>query len=299
MKTYLPILKFKKGDLEALKKVSKPDNIIPLFDIEDDFNHKNLELLPNKFFYDADEIDTLNEFSEIISNYSNYNALPVRREYKHVKENCCYRINVDYDLKKLSDTISLDNKDVSGVSLLIDFIDVSSLQESKIDYAIDILDGVLNMQWENVFVSGTAIPKSMSLIDIGESLVDRIEWTVLYKKFKKHFTQINYSDYGIHHPEALRGFDPKIMSSSAKIRYTLEEKILILKGRSIKTHGSHQYHDLAKKIVDSGEYMGEKFSFGDKFIKDCSDRKRTGNPMNWITADLSHHFEVVTKQLSL
>ena len=297
---YLPILKFKKGDLKALE-YSKEARIIPLFEIQDDINENHFNLLPEEFFYDADDSETLTEFEDLLrKKFKNKNGISVARNYEDIKDISLFRIEIkNVDINKLITTFSQCDKDFSKSSLLIDFADVRGIPIAFIDFIISSLNKICEKKWKNIFVSGTSTPKSMSDVEKGMSLIPRNEWTCLYKRFKEKFENINYSDYGIHHPEALIGFDPITMSVSAKIRYTLEDEFLIHKGKSIKTYGSEQYHELARKIVDSGYYMGENFSFGDGYIKKCSEEKVTGNLTSWIIADLSHHFAVVAKQLSL
>jgi hypothetical protein len=58
-----------------------------------------------------------------------------------------------------------------------------------------------------------------------------------------------------------------------------------------------QMWDLAAKVVQSQHYLGPEFSWGDKRILDCSDKKTKGHHSQWISNDTSHHLAYVLAEV--
>ena len=81
----------------------------------------------------------------------------------------------------------------------------------------------------------------------------------------------DYSDYGVVHPD-LQDINPRVMRASAKIRYTLDDNWLILKGAGLQSHPRkyNQYHDLSSQLASDHRYLGANFSWGDSYIYDCA-----------------------------
>ena len=133
--------------------------------------------------------------------------------------------------------------------------------------------------------------------------IPRIEWEIWislknYHDLKQLKRLPVFGDYAIANPEMVN-IDPRAMDPSASIRYTIDDGWIIVKGRRVKKHGYNQYHDLSESIILSNDYSGENFSWGDKFIKECSNPPaKTGNLTTWRQVGTSHHITYVVEQLS-
>ncbi|MFW2125400.1 hypothetical protein ACG94O_21135, partial [Acinetobacter ursingii] len=83
-------------------------------------------------------------------------------------------------------------------------------------------------------------------------------------------------DYGVKPAESAEGPAGIGGNANAKIRYTIDKAFYIVRGHMVRGEGESkekQIWGLAKKVVESRHYMGETYSFGDKRIKLCSEKK--------------------------
>jgi hypothetical protein len=157
-------------------------------------------------------------------------------------------------------------------------------------------------EWKAFTVSAGAFP-STGKIKATVSQIPRYDWmffkSIRTKLRSKPFArQINFGDYSIVASTYLK-FDPRKMSSSANIRYTLDDHWLVLKGKALKTSEDFkQYVSQAKEIVKSGFFMGEKFSAGDNhFLKCIKGEVKPGNSTVWNWVGNNHHFTKVLSDL--
>jgi len=94
-------------------------------------------------------------------------------------------------------------------------------------------------KWRSFTISACAFPWSMSVVNArSHRLVERAEWVAwrdeLFAK-RSDLTRLpTFSDCAIQHPAGVEGFDPRFMSSSAAIRYTTQDKWLLIKGESTR-----------------------------------------------------------------
>ncbi len=107
-----------------------------------------------------------------------------------------------------------------------------------------------------------------------------------------------FADYAISHPQPSE-VDPRIMRPSASIRYTANDAWLILKGRNLRDYGYAEFYDVCRDLVAHQEYSGPSFSWGDRYIQECSARHvGTGNLTTWRKVGTSHHLAFVVRQIA-
>ena len=305
MKYYTPILRLKTGEINAVEKL-KPETkkiLKPLFYFDEIPNDNILEKLPEFFFYDTLGNDNIvKQFKEKINEKNGIPVIYLSSLTSNIdsidndKEICIRLTLEDFD----NINIFYQLKNFENKNLIIDFQNINTIPNVILNLLINNIKPILEKKWNYISIAGTTIPDSMSNIDIGESFIERKEWTLLYKNFVEEFDFINYSDYTIVNPTSITDttFDPKMMSPAAKIRYTLEDNFFIVKGKSFRKYGGDQYEELSKKIINSNYYKGENFSYGDSLIKDASIKKIKGNLTTWVTIDINHHIELVASLLS-
>ena len=92
------------------------------------------------------------------------------------------------------------------------------------------------------------------------------------------------------------GFD----NINAKIFYTTPKSIYILRGKSRKKEKlDDQYPDLARRLMRSGVFQGQEFSWGDARIAEYAQRGQApGSPKTWIVISTAHHVELVATQMA-
>lgn len=200
------------------------------------------------------------------------------------------------DIKELLDSYSLSEKDVD---LSIDLKD----RNDKYQEIINLSQNIPNLKsWRTFIFASGAFPIDLSECVLGENDIPRRDWTSWLDQAKTNNLQRipSFSDYATQHPiykESVRFFTP-----SASIRYTLDEKWLIMRGQKGK---SSQYLANAQLLSQdqkfNGLFRGAKFSFGDAYIvekgKDLKSSK-TGNATTWLTAGINHHLAYVSFQIS-
>ncbi|RPD42363.1 beta family protein [Chitinophaga barathri] len=179
------------------------------------------------------------------------------------------------------------------------FSDVNGFSES----IVSLLEAFpyLN-KWKSFSLVGTSFPPSRSIKE-GVSEWDRNEWKFYLEVLKRlagvsYSREINYGDYSIVSPEYFE-FNPKTMSSSANIKYTHDEKWIVVKGKALKDSSTYQqYRKLANDLYGSKYYMGEGYSEGDLHIAKCVREEITpGSPNVWIWVGSNHHFTKVVNDL--
>lgn len=182
--------------------------------------------------------------------------------------------------------------------------DFSKYEDFSDAIADVIVDFPLIDDWKSFTVAGGAFPSISTIKEVDSpKLVPRNDWrfynTLLPKLEAAGTTRnVNFGDYSIVSPSYFE-FNPKIMSTSANIRYTLKNNWYVVKGTKLKKSiDFQQYFGQAQKIATSRYYAGERFSDGDAHIKKCAAKKTTtGNANTWIAVGTNHHFTRVITDL--
>lgn len=120
----------------------------------------------------------------------------------------------------------------------------------------------------NVALAGGSFPLTLTGIPIGANTkLRRKEWHV-WKDLRAQAdcADVRFGDFAVTNPEPLEISDPTAMNPSAAIRYALDGEWWLLRGRGVKTRGAGgfgQYKTLCKLLVASPDYYGATFSYGD------------------------------------
>lgn len=156
-------------------------------------------------------------------------------------------------------------------------------------------------EWRNFTILGTSISENFSKIPSSTNeTLPRVEWIIYKNLLTKQLSRIPlFGDYTISSPEWF-DFDSRFMQVTANIKYTVEDKYLIFKGRSTRSDGFSQIYGLCHSLITHPEYCGRHYSSGDEFIYQCGTRirKSTGNHETWIKNWVNHHLTITTNCLS-
>lgn len=155
-------------------------------------------------------------------------------------------------------------------------------------------------EWRTFVILGTSFPDSLVLLKEGINIVPRNEWQ-LYKKLvialvREKLRIPTFGDYTINHPKILL-MDMRIIKPVAKIRYTIDDNWIILKGKNHRSDPT-QYFDFSKKLISSKYFCGKDFSYGDKYIVKCAAEKQRESLTRWREVDTNHHIEKLTYDIS-
>lgn len=191
--------------------------------------------------------------------------------------------------------------------LLIDFGDISGQKyyiEELIDTAKKAISLAINMGFVQIMLAGSSLPSSISAAvkeQNSSGLVLRKEMMV-WQALRSENPSINiiFADYGVRNPNL--SDEPKSCpNANGKIRYTIDKQYLIVRGVFLYKGliGFQQYIGLAQSVVDSGYYLGPRFSWGDEilFKHSKSESKGPGSQKSWISYETNHHIETVLMEV--
>jgi hypothetical protein len=156
--------------------------------------------------------------------------------------------------------------------------------------------------WRTVALLGTSFPTSVGVVKTSPAYLPRYEW-MLYREVVASLAARGvrlptFGDYAISHPGG-EEMDWRKFSPATKVRYTIDDAWLIVKGRSARKHGFEQYRDHCRTIVSSPDYMGREFSFADEYIMACaSGSVSCGNLPMWVKLDVNHHLTKVVQDIA-
>ncbi len=119
-----------------------------------------------------------------------------------------------------------------------------------------------------VATSGGSFPLTLTGIPLGvKNKLRRKEWHVWRDlRAQPGCADVRFGDFAVTNPEPLEIKDPTAMNPSAAIRYALEGDWWLLRGNGVKSRGKGgfgQYNTLCKLLVASADYLGAGFSYGD------------------------------------
>ena len=74
---------------------------------------------------------------------------------------------------------------------------------------------------------------------------------------------------------------------------------MIIKKRGVRHTGFEQFRDLCRALINTDEYSGADFSWGDKYINLCAaGAVDAGNATTWRRVGMNHHLTLVVDQIS-
>ena len=209
---------------------------------------------------------------------------------------------------RLLDFMARHDIGFEDTDLIVDLGAVEDMvTEGVARFAIQFLADVPDPDsWRTLTVSASAFPWSMTIVDRNSHrYAARTEWLAWRDHLRDggHARRIpTYSDCAIQHPAGVEGFDPRIMSASATVRYALSDSWLLIKGESTKKRRpSLQFPWLAKQLVYG--YLRDRF-YGPAHCRGCASikaaadgRPRFGSPEAWRRIGTVHHITEVTQAL--
>lgn len=162
--------------------------------------------------------------------------------------------------------------------------------------------------WRTLTVSASAFPRSMRILESNSyDSVERAEWVAwregLHAKRKRIPRLPTYSDCAIQHPSGVEGFDPRIMSACAAIRYLHGDEWLLIKGISTKKRGTKlQFPELASRLTTgdlSARFYKESHCAGCAGMKAASEGVGGfGSAEAWRRLGTIHHITKVVEDLA-
>jgi hypothetical protein len=314
---YVPVLKWKKGEEAALRKLSEihKEQVIPLIEITDYQDPEEILEGLKASFDRPIYIDTLIAAEDdreylvsIISKFSenDYRVYPViyaddldntLDELIKLENRIAIRISVPEDIEGLGyeEIFSALEKLQSENNLILDIIlDIGVItkgQEANRQFSElkQIFSNYLiNKSFYNsLIICSTSFPEDISSIQPGECVKFNRYDIKIFKKFIKLpeieslVSKLVYSDFGVtKFTETEIDFKKLKNGILPKIKYTTDNDYIVLKGKRKKQSKELQisYIDLSNQIIESDYYYGKEFSFGDLDIYERAKRENKKGP---------------------
>lgn len=331
---YVPILKCKKGEQNALRNLSESikDAITPLLEIPFSSAITKKPILETidsfwdgrKFFFYFlpewyNEYENLKEFisNNILPVCSRDSAIPTIDlsliesidDWTEISKNgIAFRIrnNEFGDIENILNPL-FENTDLerSKTDLILDLQHISAensfAKESMLKAVFTDLDSAADFR--SIIISNVSYPKQLPPMEVKKIYrFKRLETEVyalslkLSKRFKFNYI---YSDYGPTDVDQI----PFVvgMSPNFKIRYTTFDDYLYIKGLAIKKGGLDidKVCSLARLLTESSDFSGANYSWGDCSIFNLAQNKSThsGNLTTWVSYAMNHHITFIVNQI--
>lgn len=336
-KLYVPIVKCKMGEQKALLNLDEQvkDNIIPLIEIPlfsqamikkgttvkaliSSFWDKR-----NYFFYFMpdwySELDDFNDFIEekvIPLCHDNY-AIPVIdlslvdfvKNWSDISQNGVairLRGNEFGDIEDLLNPLFNETKLTRNQIHLI--FDLQYVGENDLFSKISVLKAAFSdldkaNEFRSIVISSVSFPQQIPSMESKKIYNFRRVETEIFAVALKLSERFNfnyvYSDYGpsdIEENAFVFGMSPNF-----KIKYTVFDDYLYIKGTQIKKGGLDllNVRELATILIECSDFSGKDYSWGDKNIFDIAvgELTNSGNLTTWVSYSMNHHITFITRQI--
>lgn len=325
---YYPILKWKKGEQNALKNLQVNfQNFYPIIEINEECSPSDFFALLETCFTTPIFFD-INKFNvEYINHFINYASLnniaayPILYFDDIMNNTICppdkfsvkIPIPVDFEGPSFEAILAiLSSVQKHHMNLILDagqVLDSRTANNTFDSYYRAISNNIDALsKFANIIICLTSFPEQLN-IKSGEDMSYKRYDILIFRKLIEIFSasklkeKIHYSDYGVTKFTG-SGLDFSKMRYSIlpKVKYTTKTHYIVKKGEKdrINNISTRSYIDISKEIVNSSYFFGEKFSYGDKCIyeKATTVNAKPGNSTQWVTYCANHHLTVLMEQLS-
>lgn len=227
---------------------------------------------------------------------------------KHQQHGICIRLTPDDLLKPtlqadILNFLGVINVAAAKIDLIIDLEAVATLPRlalfTSFKYYVSALPHINS--WRTLTILASAFPSLGGLQ--GTSTHERKEWLAwqdLHNTRLQMPRMPTYGDYAIQSPDQMLDYDPRYMPMAPAIRYTLDDKWLIIRGiSSKKVRIGAQYPHLAAQLVSDAQFYGVGHCRGCHDAAECASGKPGyGSGESWRRIGTVHHLMTVTAQLS-
>ncbi len=336
-KKYFPILFSKSGELAALKYLAfdAREGISPILIVLEgdlinveavlkvEWNFNNNQILLDFYHFKDIRISKLRIFFERLFD-AGVKAVPVvhfnspevyiefvKQLMLDFKCKVCIRSSnrsggfLNYNQKLIEYLIRL-NTDRYNTILLIDlgFAHQHNINMLRA-FTINTLEKITYLtNWSDIIIACGSFPEDLSNLP-GNRIyqLDRLERNVWFTFHEiDEFKTVKYGDFGIKNPHATEINYPGNFS----VKYTTINAFVIYTGDKTINNGNKndQYINFANKLIQSADYYGNCFSWGDaeiiRIAKEVlsNSKRKPGNAATWKEISLNHHLTLIYHLLS-
>ncbi|WMT19185.1 beta family protein [Parageobacillus toebii] len=326
---YVPIMKFKQGEKDALYQLPTElkEKVMPLFEITPDVIQKEKSLgisqiweLPYFFDISPEYYSELSdeEYLGLLEKCQGGvvpiikltdNSERVETIIARVQNGVAIRIYLDEILDDNFPKLFSDLTHKLNLSETDLIIDVRFVESGEINIKSTLTKEALNRinnisEFRTTIVASNSFPQNLSTYDKHSLVIIPRNESKFYNKVKQHFEEkgikIVYSDYGVNHWTYFE-YVPG-MQVTFNIRYTYYDNFVIYRGDSIKRGGFNfaKVQEACNALINSSYFLGQNFSWADQEIYDKAHGvvNKPGNPTTWRALGTNHHIVFILNYLS-
>lgn len=243
-----------------------------------------------------------------LTRHYQYQAATARIIRRHGRGFCLRLITEDFDHPELATQLgallAYMGVGAGQVDLLIDFSQhVARSANAQAGHAQVLLTQTpLLDHWRSLTLIGTSFP-AHAMVDewCPGNGVRRYEWLAykqLLRRMGPGLRRPAFGDYTIAHPHTGL-LDPRLNEPTACIDYTVADGWLRVQAREPSGRAEHHYRRLCQRVLNSGQFDGECFSWGDDYLYQCGELgASTGHPATWTAVGNNHHLTRVVLEMA-
>lgn len=184
--------------------------------------------------------------------------------------------------------------------IILDYKTVhSSLQYAIFASALYRLSALPHlMQWRTITIAGVSFPTYLKEKRDILNHIPRVEWSIWKDILKTPVKRIPaFGDYDTFHP-VRPDADPLHTKDNPSLRYTIDNAWLILNEKDIAKLTPKEFQEICKELIESGNFCGKDFSWGDDFIyKAAHGKVSVDRTALWSKACTNHHITFITNSM--
>ncbi|HHW36804.1 MAG TPA: hypothetical protein GXX18_06125 [Bacillales bacterium] len=191
---------------------------------------------------------------------------------------------------------------IEDVDIIIDYRQIDPDEKYQIinELILSIAKFPYLKRWRTFTFLSTSMTKNLSHIPTNTTNeLAREEWNIYLELLKQGISRFpSFGDYNISHPDWF-DFDSTKYDRGANLKYTVDSKYIIFRGRGVKKYGFNQMQQLCQNVILHKEYCSKTFSFGDEYIYNCANgTESTGNSETWVRVNVNHHLAFIINCLT-
>jgi hypothetical protein len=239
---------------------------------------------------------------------SSYGSL-VKNIIANYKTNVCWRTSENsggFDNFKIAVEKFIPYSGISTDRIIL-LLDIGYAKADRYNSLRDLATGAIKSlknkvgEWSAVVVASSSFPENLGDFKKGNNpnRIKRYEWINWLKiRTEEGLTNVKYGDFGTKFPFYVEAN----FAGTISAKYTTKDDFVIYKGEKTEDHGDGhgQYITHSINIVQSKDYSGKDFSWGDKRIFEIStqdmssENRKTGSSTTWVQISQNHHIELIT-----
>lgn len=169
----------------------------------------------------------------------------------------------------------------------------------------EIITGVLEElqeigRWRQVVFQGTNYPEVNPAVDGGFASVSRNEWIAWKTAVRFNPSTADHMIFGDYGADCSKiSFSKSGARAIPHIRYTTDTRWEVVRGRRAG-QSTAEMRNVYRRIVDSDDFAGARFSQADSYIFNAARDSRTGcgNSTTWRQLNTTHHITQVVRNIA-